>query len=215
MHENDFVGHTSPTSGSAADRVARAGVRTPLVLENIGRGYGPRRSTRADGQPRSSRQRAAAATRPTSASAWSPSRGGSHCVPGDEGFTRVHRARKPTTPTTLLDRINAARAARGVPVLSEDRAMAAIARRGAARYFAASAPNNDEITRQVRGELARTPKGPPRSAACSRSFATSTTSRKLDELLDQEHAQPRHRPRPRHERPDTFPNAICGASAFG
>ena len=40
MRDNGFVGHASPTTGGAAQRVAAAGVRTGLVLENIGRGYG-------------------------------------------------------------------------------------------------------------------------------------------------------------------------------
>lgn len=39
MQLHDFIAHTSPSTGSAVDRVARAGVRTPVVLENIGRGY--------------------------------------------------------------------------------------------------------------------------------------------------------------------------------
>jgi uncharacterized protein YkwD len=39
MAEHDFVGHTSPRSGTAADRVAAAHLPTGLVLENIGRGY--------------------------------------------------------------------------------------------------------------------------------------------------------------------------------
>jgi uncharacterized protein YkwD len=39
MQLHDFIAHTSPSSGTAVDRVARAGVRTPVVLENIGRGY--------------------------------------------------------------------------------------------------------------------------------------------------------------------------------
>jgi uncharacterized protein YkwD len=41
MQESDFVGHTSPNTGPAAGRVERAGVRTRLVLENIGRGETP------------------------------------------------------------------------------------------------------------------------------------------------------------------------------
>lgn len=40
MLENGFVGHTSPRTGTAPERVERAGIRTGLVLENIGRGYG-------------------------------------------------------------------------------------------------------------------------------------------------------------------------------
>ena len=39
MELHNFIAHTSPNTGSAVDRVARAGVRTPVVLENIGRGY--------------------------------------------------------------------------------------------------------------------------------------------------------------------------------
>lgn len=40
MHENHFVAHTSKQTGEARDRVQRAGLRTTLLLENIGRGYG-------------------------------------------------------------------------------------------------------------------------------------------------------------------------------
>lgn len=40
MRDNEFVGHASPTTGGAAERTARAGLQTGLVLENIGRGYG-------------------------------------------------------------------------------------------------------------------------------------------------------------------------------
>jgi uncharacterized protein YkwD len=39
MAEHDFIGHTSPTTGTAADRVRAASLQTGLVLENIGRGY--------------------------------------------------------------------------------------------------------------------------------------------------------------------------------
>lgn len=39
MRDAGFVGHTSKTTGSAAERVQRAGVRVALVLENVGRGY--------------------------------------------------------------------------------------------------------------------------------------------------------------------------------
>lgn len=40
MVEHDFIGHTSPSTGTAADRVRSAHLATGLVLENIGRGYG-------------------------------------------------------------------------------------------------------------------------------------------------------------------------------
>ena len=38
MLQNNFIGHTSKTTGDASDRVKRAGIRTGLVQENIGRG---------------------------------------------------------------------------------------------------------------------------------------------------------------------------------
>jgi len=40
MMQNGFIGHRSPTTGTAPERVERAGIHTGLVLENIGRGYG-------------------------------------------------------------------------------------------------------------------------------------------------------------------------------
>lgn len=39
MRDHDFVGHQSPTTGTAADRVRAAGLSSGLVLENVGRGY--------------------------------------------------------------------------------------------------------------------------------------------------------------------------------
>jgi uncharacterized protein YkwD len=41
MRELGFVSHVSPTTGSAADRVQRAGIVTPVVLENLARAYSP------------------------------------------------------------------------------------------------------------------------------------------------------------------------------
>ena len=41
MVDNGFVGHESPSTGTPAQRLERAGIQSGLVLENIGRGYGP------------------------------------------------------------------------------------------------------------------------------------------------------------------------------
>jgi uncharacterized protein YkwD len=39
MVEHDFVGHVSPTTGTAGDRVRRAGLTPTFISENVGRGY--------------------------------------------------------------------------------------------------------------------------------------------------------------------------------
>jgi uncharacterized protein YkwD len=39
MADKDFVGHVSPRTGGAVDRVRRAGLSPGLVLENVGRAY--------------------------------------------------------------------------------------------------------------------------------------------------------------------------------
>ena len=39
MAAHDFIAHTSPTTGTASDRVRAADLRSGLVLENIGRAY--------------------------------------------------------------------------------------------------------------------------------------------------------------------------------
>ena len=39
MADKDFVGHVSPRTGAAVDRVRRAGLSPGLVLENVGRAY--------------------------------------------------------------------------------------------------------------------------------------------------------------------------------
>ena len=39
MAEHDFVGHVSPRTGTALDRVRAAGLQPELILENVGRAY--------------------------------------------------------------------------------------------------------------------------------------------------------------------------------
>ncbi|MSP60542.1 MAG: hypothetical protein EXR72_09425 [Myxococcales bacterium] len=46
MRDKQFVGHLSPTTGSANDRLKRIGVEPILVLENVGRAYSPREAER-------------------------------------------------------------------------------------------------------------------------------------------------------------------------
>jgi uncharacterized protein YkwD len=41
MVDHDFVGHVSPRTGTAMDRVRRAGLKPDIVFENVGRAYSP------------------------------------------------------------------------------------------------------------------------------------------------------------------------------
>jgi uncharacterized protein YkwD len=41
MADHDFVGHVSPRTGTAMDRLRRGGLAPELVLENVGRAYAP------------------------------------------------------------------------------------------------------------------------------------------------------------------------------
>ncbi|HKA88091.1 MAG TPA: CAP domain-containing protein [Haliangiales bacterium] len=42
MRDKGYVGHVSPTTGRANERAQRAGVRSPLILENVARDYSAR-----------------------------------------------------------------------------------------------------------------------------------------------------------------------------
>src|SRR5262249_5245865 len=44
MRDKGTFGHVSPITGSAADRAKRAGIATPLILENVARDYSPRQT---------------------------------------------------------------------------------------------------------------------------------------------------------------------------
>jgi uncharacterized protein YkwD len=41
MRDNGFVAHVSPTTGDASARAEKAGLKTPVVLENVARAYSP------------------------------------------------------------------------------------------------------------------------------------------------------------------------------
>jgi uncharacterized protein YkwD len=158
MQEHGFVGHTSPTTGTAADRVARAGVRTPLVLENIGRGYGPSEIHR--GLMDSPGHRA---------NVLSPdaTHVGIGVLPAAEDertaymvtevFVRL--AKKIDTgraPQQLLDAINAARAKRGARALANDANLAAMSAATADAYFSAPVSRSrQDMTEQLNRKAAQ------------------------------------------------------------
>ncbi len=78
MADHDFVGHVSPRTGTALDRVHKAGLEPTLILENVGRAYLRRRRRRASWPARATGATSSSRARP--GSAWAscsarPSRG--------------------------------------------------------------------------------------------------------------------------------------------
>ncbi len=77
MVEHDFVGHVSPRTGTAMDRVHRAGLTPTFVSENVGRGYTAEeaeqgfmsspghRANIVDPRPRAGRRSASCSARPS------------------------------------------------------------------------------------------------------------------------------------------------------
>lgn len=141
MRAHGFVGHTSPTTGAAPDRVARAGIRVNAVLENIGQGYSPEEVH--EGLMQSPGHRAnimnpdathvgiGVVARKDAASTL-------YLV--TELFIRVAaRIDVDDAPDTLLARIRDARAQRHIPALSDDDALADVCADAARSFFDANA----------------------------------------------------------------------------
>jgi uncharacterized protein YkwD len=160
MEAHGFVGHTSPTHGSAVDRVTRAGVRTQVVLENIGRGYGPSEIHR--GLMDSPGHRA---------NVLSPdvTHVGIGVLPAPEDdrtaylvtevFVRL--AAKIDTgraPAALLDSVNRERARRGLQPLERDERLSALCAATAAEYFTAEASRTQrQMTEQLNRKAVEKP----------------------------------------------------------
>lgn len=211
MHEHAFIGHTSKTTGSAGDRLKRAGVRTDLVLENIGRGYSPEEVHQ--GLMESPGHRANV-VHPNA----------SHIGIGvvrqvDEGrsaylvtevFTRrAVRIDVDDAPDDLLDLINAERVRRGIDPLVADDDLAELAD-GTARAFFAPAPlSNDELVQALSRKAAAKPSSRYKATAALMTLVSALPdARGISALLD---------PKARGvgfgvaqgTRPDTMPEAIA------
>jgi uncharacterized protein YkwD len=209
MLAHGFIGHTSPTTGSAVDRVARAGIRTPLVLENIGRGYSLQEVH--DGLMSSPGHRANILHPQATHVGIAVGTERDHTATAfvvTQVFRRVTPALQGDAAGALLLRINALRAQRGVGALQDDHALQAIAARGARLYCSATAPKEADVMQQVHGELARTKAHARRVSAMLTIVAGLEDLPKLDALL----APGLHGlgvGLAQGARPDNFPNAIC------
>ena len=187
MQEHGFVGHTSPTTGTAAERVARAGFRTPLVLENIGRGYGPREVHRGlmDSPGHRANVLSADATHVGI---------GVLATPEDdrvaylvtEVFARL--AKKidvDDAPEELLEAINRERARRRLRALELDTALADLCAATAREYFGApAARTRQQMVEQLNRRAASRHKSYTRLAALLTVVTSLAEAAAIDALLD-------------------------------
>lgn len=160
MASAGFVGHTSKTTGGVSERVAAAGIATPIALENIGRAYSPG-SVHA-GLMGSPGHRAnilnphvthlgVGLVRQSDGGTQSASR---PALLVTQVFIQELREIDPTDAARdALEALAAARQKRGVPALKSDDGLAQLARDGADRYFAAGAPSQQQVVAGVNRAL--------------------------------------------------------------
>ena len=140
MIDHGFVGHTSPTTGSAVERVKSANLPSSLVLENIGRDYS---AEELEQGWMSSPGHRANLLHPQATHVGIDAR----ILPSsDDGppqilATEVFIRRTPSLPSDpageLIDAINDARTQRNSPKISLDNALSANCQKAAERYFSA------------------------------------------------------------------------------
>jgi uncharacterized protein YkwD len=184
MLEHAFVGHTSPTTGSASDRVTRAGIRTGLVLENIGRGYSLGEVHGGLMQSPGHRANLLNAQATNVGIAVAISRDAGHPVYlATELFTRVTPPLPADGEDQLLRAIDAARESRGRSALHRDGTLSQIAKHAAVSCFAPPTDGNPPALQSVHDELARQPTAARVDALLSLASSLSDLSA-LPALLD-------------------------------
>jgi uncharacterized protein YkwD len=157
MVEHHFVGHTSPTTGTASDRLSRAGVRSGLVLENIGRGYSAAEIHR--GLLESPGHRANLVNPDVThvgIGVVAEREGGRTAYVATQVFVRmVPEIDVAAAPGQLLASINRARQARGAPALDADPNLERAARDAAVAFFADPTKTQQDIVDNASAGLRR------------------------------------------------------------
>lgn len=156
MDQHGFVGHSSPTTGTVADRVAAAGIETPLTAENIGRNYsaaGVHAGLMASPGHRANVLHPQA-THVGIGVVREPE--GEHvALLATEVFIHVPRRLDPQRAAREgLQALDAAREARGLPSLHQESVLNTLASKAAASYFAPGSPSQDAAAKVVHVGLA-------------------------------------------------------------
>lgn len=157
MVERDYVGHTSPTTGTAADRVSRAGYTSGLVLENIGRGYGAQEIHR--GLLESPGHRANILNPDVThvgIGVVGEPEGTRTAYVATEVFVRMAREIDiGSAPAQLLAMLDRSRSARGAPPLSMDETLQRAAQDAAQQFFADPSLSQQDVVDRASASLRR------------------------------------------------------------
>ncbi len=157
MAENDFIGHTSPRTGTAADRVRAASLTSGLVLENIGRGYSAQEIHR--GLMESPGHRANLVNPDVThvgIGVVAQPEGSRSAFIVTEVFVRMsERVDLSGAPEQLVAMINRARSARGAPPLSLEEHLSEAAQQSADHFFEDASLSQQDAVDDASGSLRR------------------------------------------------------------
>ncbi len=157
MVASGFIGHASPTTGSPAERVERAGLRSGLVLENIGRAYGAR--ALHDGLLESPGHRATLLNPDVThvgLGVVADAEGGRTAWVATEVFLRMAREIDlAAAPGELLALLNRARTARGSAPLESEPNLTRAAGEAAAQFFADPRSTQQDVVDDASASLRR------------------------------------------------------------
>lgn len=216
MQANNFIGHTSKTTGDAADRVQRAGIRTTLVLENIGRGYSPDEVHRGlmDSPGHRANVLAPEATDVGIGVVAAPEDQRTAYVV-TELFARFARKIDPEQATDdLYARVNRERTRRGLRALEQDDNMSELCVETARRFFTEPHAGQQALLEQLNGEAGQKRLPYRRLGALMAAVSGIDEAVTIEALLDP-NARALGLGLAQGTRPDTIDNAIAVVALIG
>lgn len=216
MIDHDFVGHTSPTTGSAADRVRTAGVQSGLVLENIGRGYSASEIHRGllDSPGHRANLVNPHATH-VGIGVVAEEENGRSAFLVTQVFIRVAESiDTAAAPQTLLAQINRARAARSAPEMAIDPNLQQAAQEAAEAFFAEPTSTQQDTVDRASASLRRFGIQYRRIGGVMAVVTTLDEAQQLEPALD-DTVRLTGIGVAQGTRPDTGPNAIAVVIVLG
>jgi uncharacterized protein YkwD len=157
MLEHDFIGHVSQTTGSPADRMQAAQVRSGLVLENIGRGYSAREIHRGllDSPGHRANLVNPDATHVGIGVVAEEENGRTAFIATQVFIRRARAIDTASAPARLLERINRGRVARGAPEMRSEPNVQQAAQEAAEAFFREPSLDQQATTERATQSLRR------------------------------------------------------------